>query len=89
MTREDGVQRKRRDMRLRGVRVRPLPTYMFLEFRRFCRELQAHAQSHYGTWRQALHYSDDSVVHAHAIYWRSVMRYLHHLEYLGTHGDES
>lgn len=87
--RGDGVQRKRSGMRFRGVRVSPLPAHMLPAFARFCRELQRHAQSHYSTWRTALTYSDDPTVHANAIYWRSVVRYLNTLEYLGTHGHGS
>jgi len=62
---------------------------MRAEFARFVAELRGHAQSHYGTWRAALRYSDGRTVHANAIYWRSVLKYLNTLEYLGTHGNDA
>jgi hypothetical protein len=88
VSRGDKVQRRRGDMRHRGVRVSPLPRFMHGEFSRFCQELRCHAQSHYATWRTAIGYSDHGVVHANAIYWRSIVKYINHLEYLGTHGDD-
>lgn len=70
----------------RGVRVHRLPRYAIPAFKRLCGELRTHAQSHYSTWRWAASESDSHTVHANAIYWRSVIKYLSHLEYLGTNG---
>lgn len=88
MARKGGSDRSREGVRNRGVRVAPLPKYMHREFIRLCTQLRVHAQSHYATWRQALHYSQHDTVRSHAYYWRSVLGYLNTLEYLGTHGDE-
>jgi len=88
MSRGDKQQRRKAGMRERGVRVSPLPKHMHRAFVSFIQDCRIHAQSHYGTWRQAIRYDSSSSVHANAIYWRSVIKYLNTLEYLGTHGYE-
>lgn len=74
----------------RGVRVRPLPKRWHSRFRQFCRELQQLADSHHSTIRLATR--EDVLTdqfNAHAIYWRSVKRFINYLEYLGTSNDSA
>ena len=73
----------------RGVRIRPLPQDWHPRFREFIDGLRCHAQSHYGTWRSVCGPGASPTVHANAIYWRSVIRYLSTLESLGTQGYDS
>jgi hypothetical protein len=71
------------------VRVRPLPKYMHRTFQEFVAELRNHAASHYGTWRYAAARNPETSVQMNAIYWRSVLKYLNTLEYLGTHNEHT
>lgn len=81
---------KGRDCRARpnrGVRVHPLPPYMHQEFKRFLAECKMHAYSNKSTWQLAIQYDQSPwTIHQH-MYWSSALKYLNHLEYLGTHND--
>ncbi len=69
--------------------VSPLPRFMHQRFIALCNDLREHANRHYGTWRSAANFSDSAEVIANALYWRSVMRFINTLEYLGTANAKS
>lgn len=69
----------------RGVRVKPLPRFAHPAFRRLCSDVRVLIQSHLSTWKLAdreIH--DDKIIHANLIYWSSALRFVNHIEYLGT-----
>jgi hypothetical protein len=69
-----------------GVRIDPMPRHMQPEFERLCKQLRNFAQSNYGTWRWAAATYPSDATNANAIYWRSVLKWISQLEYLGTCG---
>lgn len=82
---DDSTRRRRSDL----GRVSPLPRFMHKRFIALCNDIRDHANRHYGTWRRASHFSDAIEVVANAIYWRSVVRFINTLEYLGTSNAKS
>lgn len=72
----------------RGVRIKPLPRIVQPAFRRFCAEVRVYAQSQVSTWKLAKReYADLPFVHTNLVYWQSVVKFINHLEYLGTSND--
>lgn len=72
----------------RGVHVKGLPFHMLPEFRVFCSELRTHAQSHISTWRLAKREVDHDIVDKQLAYWRSALKYINTIEYLGTTAND-
>jgi hypothetical protein len=68
----------------RGVRVPPLPRHVHHDFRRFCDGLRAHAQSHLSTITLARSSHENAWTRGELAYWRSCLKYINTLEYLGT-----
>ena len=72
----------------RGVRIKPMPRIMHRAYRRFVRDVSFYVRSHISTWKLAnreIH--EDRIIQANLIYWESVLKFLDHLEYLGTSND--
>lgn len=68
----------------RGVRVPPLPRHVHSEFRDFVDGLRSHAQSHLSTLTLARNSGLGEWSAPRERYWRSVLKYLNTVEYLGT-----
>ena len=85
---DDGPQYDARSRPRRGVRIKPLPRHHHREFRRLVAEATCYIRSQISTWKLAsreIH--GERIIQAQLIYWESALRWMSHLEYLGTHND--
>lgn len=84
---DEGEGKPPRDVRknpCRGVRIKPLPKHMHDDFRAFCDALRMHAQSHLSTIKLAEKDDINDWVICQSVYWRSCLKYINTIEYLGT-----